>query len=379
MQSFFQSLYLHVPFCVHKCKYCSFYSINWSLNFEELYLKAILREMELTAKISHELKTIYIGGGTPSCLSTQGLIKLIKGLFSNYKICQNAEFSIEVNPGTIDDTKLSVIKDLGVNRLSIGVQSFTDKELKILGRLHYSKEAMDAIESALKKGFLNVSIDLIYGIPFQRVSDWIKNLEMAVSFDVKHISIYELTVEEKTKFHEEIYQEKLRPLEEREIVDMYITATEFLEGKGFKKYEISNFAKKGFECQHNLGYWNRKSYLGIGPSAHSFIGNKRFHNPSDLIVYSKALLNNKLAWIDDYVVKRAEKLKEKIFLGMRKKRGIIIKRKCLIDVFNDFQKQELVKIIGNNVRLTDKGMLVSNEIFERVISHIESCSVCKRG
>ncbi|GAB6184333.1 radical SAM family heme chaperone HemW [Thermodesulfovibrio hydrogeniphilus] len=335
--------------------------------------------MELTAKIPHELKTIYIGGGTPSCLSSEGLSKLINGLKLNYKVCHNAEFSMELNPGTIDNTKLSVIKDLGVNRISIGVQSFRDNELRTLGRIHNSKEALDAVNFALNKEFLNVSIDLIYGIPFQRVEDWIENLKIALSFEIKHISIYELTIEEKTKLYEEIMQGKLKMPDENEIVEMYISATEFLEANGLKKYEISNFAKKGFECQHNLSYWNRKSYLGIGPSAHSFIADKRFHNPADLFSYSKALLDNQLAWIDDYVVNRAETLKERVFLGLRKRQGIIVKRKCLLKIFKDFQNEQLVKIIGNNVRLTDKGMLISNEIFERVLLHIENCPVCKQG
>ncbi len=379
MKEFFQSLYLHVPFCVQKCKYCSFYSIHWNPHSEELYIKAILKEMELTAKIPHELKTIYIGGGTPSCLSSEGLSKLINGLKLNYKICHNAEFSMEINPGTIDNTKLSVIKDLGINRISIGVQSFRDNELRTVGRIHNSKEALDAVNFALNKKFLNVSIDLIYGIPFQRVEDWIENLKIALSFEIKHISIYELTIEEKTKLYEEIMQGKLKLPDENEIVEMYISATEFLSANGLKKYEISNFAKKGFECQHNLSYWNRKSYLGIGPSAHSFIADKRFHNPADLFTYSEALLDNQLAWIDDYVLNRVETLKERVFLGLRKRQGIIVKRKCLLKIFEDFQNEELVKIIGNNVRLTDKGMLISNEIFERVLSHIENCPVCKRG
>lgn len=378
MAMFFSSLYVHVPFCIRKCKYCSFYSLPYDEDLEKLYITAILKEIELTKEIPHFVKTIYIGGGTPSCLSIKNLEKLLLNLRKNFKIAQHIEFSIEINPKTLDMQKLDLMRDFGVNRLSIGVQSFNNRELSFLGRIHNSEEAIKTIKIALDRGFRNISIDLIYGIPYQSLRSWQKTLNKAVDMDIVHISLYELSVEHNTQFAKELSSKKFSLPYEEKIVRMYEFASDFLKEKGFRKYEISNFAKKGFQCRHNISYWLRKPYLGIGPSAHSFINNKRFHNPSSLFSYAQSLKNGNFAWIYDYSIDRIEKLKEKIFLGLRMKRGIILKKSCLIDFFNIFEKEKLLTISGNRVKLTDKGMILSNEIFARVLLHIENCPVCKQ-
>ncbi len=367
MGIFFSSLYVHVPFCIKRCKYCNFYSLNWSKELEKLYITAVIKEIELTSLYPHSLKTLYIGGGTPSCLSITALKRLLCGLLSSYKLKSDIEFSVELNPATVDEKKLKLMKYYGVNRLSIGVQSFNDEELSVLGRLHTSDEAHQTVKLALKAGFENISIDLIYGIPGQTLKSWRQTLNRAVNMDIKHISAYELNVEKNIP---------LLPSEQN-IVEMYEYATEFLETKGFKKYEISNFARTGFQCKHNIAYWSLKPYFGIGPGAHSFIDKKRFHNP-DLFAYSKTLSQGKYAWINDSIVDSIERLKERIFLGLRMKKGVSLKQRCLIEFFKDFENLGLAKISNNRVSLTNRGMLVSNEVFARVLLHIENCPACKQ-
>ncbi|WP_353685020.1 radical SAM family heme chaperone HemW [Thermodesulfovibrio sp. 3907-1M] len=378
MTAFFSSLYVHVPFCIKKCKYCSFYSLPYDEDLEKLYIKAVLKEMEMTKEFPHFLKTVYIGGGTPSCLSMDGLKSLLSGLRKNFKTSRDVEFSVEINPKTLGSEKLDLLKNYGVNRLSIGVQSFNDKELLVLGRIHTADEAMKTVETAFKKGFENISIDLIYGIPAQRLKSWKETLNKAVNTVVSHISVYELSVEETTPLRKELNAGKISLPSQDDIALMYEFASDFLKEKGFKKYEISNFARAGFECKHNISYWLRKPYLGVGPSAHSFIDRKRFHNPSDLFLYASSLTDCKAGWVYDYSVDKVEELKEKIFLGLRMTEGITLKKRCLLEFLKNFEKEKLLTISDNKVKLTDRGMLVSNEIFARVLLHIENCPVCKQ-
>ncbi|GAB5046144.1 radical SAM family heme chaperone HemW [Thermodesulfovibrio sp. TK110] len=347
-------------------------------DLEKLYIKAILKEIEIAKHLPHLLKTIYIGGGTPSSLSIHGLESLLSGLRKNFKIARDVEFSIEINPKTLNMEKLDLLKDYGINRLSIGVQSFNDKELLFLGRIHNAQEAVKTVETALENGFENISIDLIYGIPVQTLKSLKETLNKAVNTAVSHISAYELSVEENTPLWKELYAGNFSLFSQDDIALMYELITDFLKEKGFKKYEISNFARTGFECKHNISYWLRKPYLGLGPSAHSFIDRKRFHNPLNLFLYANSLLNGKLAWIDDYSVDKVESLKEKIFLGLRMTEGINLKERCLLEFLKDFEKEKLLSISGNKVKLTDKGMLISNEIFARVLLHIENCPACKQ-
>ncbi|MDI1472406.1 MAG: radical SAM family heme chaperone HemW [Thermodesulfovibrio sp.] len=378
MESFFSSLYVHIPFCIKKCKYCSFYSVPYEKFLELLYVDALVKEIELTKKIAHHIKTIYIGGGTPSCLSIKALEKILSALIENYKIQENVEFSIEVNPSTVSIEKLNLFRDFGVNRISIGIQSFFDNELKILGRLHNYKDALKVLKTVINSGFENVSVDLIYGIPYQTITSFINSIKIATSFSIKHISLYELSIEKGTPLEKDLKKSKINLSIEDEIERMYLTASEYLEKIGFQKYEISNFAYKGFECKHNLAYWMRIPYLGLGPSAHSFIGNKRFHNPSNIFSYAKIKEKNRTEWIDDYIVTPSEEIKEKIFLGMRMRKGVTVKSPCLIKFFRRFNSEGLINLKDNKVSLTDKGMLLSNEIFVQVISHIENCPVCKQ-
>lgn len=373
MNASFSSLYIHVPFCVKKCHYCAFYSIPWKEEFEKLYLQSILKEIDIIKEIPNKLETIYIGGGTPTVLSLKTLKVLLEKILKCFKISNNLEFSIELNPVTVDNEKLILIKDFGINRVSVGVQSFNDDELRSLGRLHDRQQALQTVKKLLDSGFENISIDLIYGIPLQTINKWVKTLNESLNLEIRHISIYELTVEEETELKKEIESGKIRLPDEHTIADMYLLATEFFENKGIKKYEISNFAYPNFECKHNIGYWVRKPYLGVGPSAHSFIGNRRFHNP-DLFEYSRILSENKLAWIEDMLLDDFEDLKEKIILGLRMKNGTVVENVYLLEFFKQYEREGLIKISDKRVCLTDKGMLLSNEIFSKLLFYLETKS-----
>lgn len=379
MSFFFSSLYLHVPFCERKCSYCGFYSVPFNEVLQNLYLEAILSEMALTKDIPHRVKTLYIGGGSPSCLSENSIEMLFKGLRENYEFAEDCEITLEINPHKIEIEKLKFYKSIGINRISVGVQSFIDRELAILGRLHKAHDAIRTVERILNLGIKNLSIDLIYGIPGQTLSCFEYSLKIACLPDIKHISIYELDLYRGTKLYEQAKKGEISLLEDSIIEEMYIFATEYLQERGFYKYEISNFAKQNFECKHNINYWTLEPYLGLGPSASSFIGNVRFHNPSDINEYIRQLKQGELAWIEDYKVYGPEKLKEKIFLGLRMKRGVFIENPCLIEIFRDLEKVGLAKLNKNQIKLTDRGMLLSNEIFCKVLLHIESCPVCKGG
>jgi oxygen-independent coproporphyrinogen-3 oxidase len=379
MKEFFSSLYVHIPFCIKKCNYCKFYSLPYDKETAILFLSAILKEINLTKELSTFLKTIYIGGGTPTCLSTKQFEKLLKAIRDNFNLAQDVEFTIENTPNTITKEKINLLKLYGINRISLGIQSFLNSELLLLGRNYNAQDAIKAIDLFLNIGFENVSIDLIYGIPDQTLDTFKFSLEMAVSLDIKHISIYELSIEKGTPLEKKLKKGTLALLKENDIAQMYLMATEFFEEKGFNKYEISNFAKRNFECKHNMNYWLNKPYLGLGPSACSYLSNKRFHNPSDIFLYLQLLQKNKLPWIFDYEVDRLDELKERIILGLRMKNGIILDKPCLINFFKDLEDFGYTRVNSNKISLTDKGMLLANEIFVKVLLHIENCSACKQA
>lgn len=378
MKDSFSSLYVHIPFCIRKCSYCGFYSLPYNDKIADLFLSAILKEIKLTKDLPNLVKTIYIGGGTPSCLPASHLEKIFETIRKNYKIIEDFEFTVEVNPGTITKETINLLKSFGVNRISIGVQSFLDAELSFLGRIHDVKDAIDTVNMVLNFGIENVSIDLIFGIPGQTLDSFKFSLNLASSLDVKHISIYELTIEEDTFLEKEFNKGKIKLLNEKIVEQMYIMASELLEQKGLYKYEISNFARKNFECLHNINYWLRKPYLGLGPAAHSYLNRKRFHNPLDIFSYCQCLKKNQLSWINYYELDEIEELKEKIILGLRMKKGILINNSCLIKFFKDLEIFGFTHVDYNRVSLTNKGMLLSNEIFVRVLSHIESCPACRQ-
>ena len=372
------ALYIHIPFCLKKCNYCDFYSIEKNTSLIEQYIISLLHEIKLYSSHNifkkYDFQTIYIGGGTPSILSIEQLKIIFDTLFRNFNFTNNLEITIEINPETITYTKLYSYTQLGINRLSIGVQSFNDKELNVLQRIHNVKTAITTIENAHQNNFENFSIDLIFAIPGQSLSDWKNNLQKAISFNPKHISIYGLTYEPGTVLTQ---QEKMgtivRTTESLER-DMYLTAIDFLEINGYSQYEISNFAKQGYNAIHNTMYWNNKSYIGLGPAAHSYWQNTRQWNVADIQQYCK-LLNKDILPVEKNETITADRAKiEFIMLNLRKAEGINLKifenlfeETFSIKFYKQLQNMDLydnkLYIIDNeNFKLTKHGFLLYNEI-----------------
>lgn len=357
------SVYIHIPFCKTKCRYCSFISVT-SLGIIDNYIDALINEIRYYYD-PKPLKTLYFGGGTPSLLKTESIAKIIK----NFKLGENAEITFEINP---DDAEINYLKDLksiGINRLSFGVQTFNDKILKLIGRRHNSKTALRALDNAQIAGFKNISIDLIYGLPEQTTEILKNDLEIVKTSEIQHISTYGLKIEEPSYFY---YHSVPVPDEDTQ-ADMYLGVNEFLENIGFMRYEISNFAHKGFESKHNLNYWNNNEYYGFGAAAHGYKDGIRYFNDSNIEKYISCPLVHK----NEHKVSPKENLEEEIFLGFRRECGINtedINEKFNIDfelkyqnILIKYMPKYLIKTdIG--YKLTLDGVLLSNNILADFIN-----------
>jgi len=273
-------LYIHVPFCREKCLYCDFYSALYSETLADSYISVILNELQ---GLNRGFSSIYIGGGTPSILNLDLLDKLLSGL--KKFITPGMEFTIEANPESVDSEKLKLFLDKGVNRISMGVQSFDDKKLKLLGRIHDAKGAMDAIELSKKSGFGNISIDMIFGSSGEDLKAWQLELEKAAGCAARHISCYSLSYEKGTPLFRMREKNRIVALDDDVLAEMYGYTMSYLPSKGFDHYEVSNFSKPGFECAHNLNYWDNLPYIGLGPSAVSYIDGTRSENVRDVEEY----------------------------------------------------------------------------------------------
>lgn len=377
-------LYIHIPFCIKKCIYCDFYSMPFKSHIAEDYIKALCMEIGLRKDVVGDLTTIYIGGGTPTILSEKEIAGLLKVMRDNYVIDTDAEISIEANPHTISEDKARKLLDSGINRISIGIQSLIDKELIILGRSHNAEDAIKAVKDVRIAGFKNISIDLIYGIPlpkFQisnfKFQNWEYSLQKALELCPEHISTYELTPEKDTPLYEDIKSERLAMPEEEVISEMYYKGIDMLKEHGYIHYEISNFAKPGYECRHNLNYWNMGEYLGIGAGAHSFFNRKRVANIRDISHYIESINDNRIPVAKEHYITNDEALKEFIFLGMRKTNGIDMKllpdkkRVLIKKAVEELLSHGLVEVKGNYLRLTRKGLILSNEVIVQVLLSLE--------
>ncbi len=386
------SLYIHIPFCLKRCIYCDFVSTIYDDSKASAYVEALKHEISGITKKS-SLATLFIGGGTPTAISTELLSGFFKHVFDHFKFNDNYEASIEANPCTLNPEKLLTIHDAGINRISMGVQSFNSNELSFLSRIHSSHEAEHAIHMAKEAGFNNVGIDLIYGIPGQSLESWKKTLEKTVSLKPEHISTYELTVETGTEL-DGLLNAKQCPSKERPlstpvllsdemIVEMYEYAIYYLTSQGFIHYEISNFARPGYECRHNLNYWDRGEYIGAGLGAHSFLHGKRFHNTDSLDRYLTSVQNNATAVENSEDITCDSALSEAIFLGLRKIGGINIEslsRRYNVNILSSYGSEikelseaGLIELTTSNcsyetdLKLTSKGLVLSNEVFLKFI------------
>jgi len=364
-------IYVHIPFCVRKCYYCAFNSKVGGAAERAAYVDALIREINLRGDDS-AVETIYFGGGTPTTLELTELEKIIVALRTVFKVDDNAEVTIEANPGTVDATYLRGLKDLGFNRLSLGVQSFNDALLKILGRIHDSRAAIQTVELA-KIFFANVSVDLMYGLPNQTLEDVRRDLEVIGGLDVQHVSLYGLEVEDGTKFFELARAGRLALPDDDTCADMYDLITTALPALGFTRYEISNFAREKFFSRHNVGYWTGKLYFGFGAGAHGFDGKLRTSNVRDVTTYIERLnASLSVSSVEEVVARRAA-MEEFCFLGLRMTDGIsaqVFAEKfgaSIFDVFGDViaanRRLGLLAVEGEKIFLTARGMALGNEIF----------------
>jgi oxygen-independent coproporphyrinogen-3 oxidase len=368
------ALYIHIPFCVRKCIYCDFFSVPFDAAIAMRYITAVVRELDLVRDTAGELTTIYIGGGTPTTVPTLTLIRLLRKIKDSFRISPGAEITMEANPGTIDKEKLRALSGAGVNRFSIGVQSFHDNELALLGRIHRFEDVTKALAAVRYSGVTNLSIDLIYGIPGQTLEDWSHNISQALEILPEHISAYELTPERGTPLYEMISEEKLKKPDEETIIEMYYHTIDRLTHAGYTQYEISNFAQPGFQCRHNLNYWNRGQYCGIGAGAHSFIEDRRIKNVSNIEKYIEFMSTGLPAVEESTEISCKDAIAELIFLGLRKREGLNIRN------FREHRGIDIVKasegLIGEGllvsdgeyVRLTRKGIIISNTVITKLFS-----------
>ncbi|MBW6487203.1 MAG: radical SAM family heme chaperone HemW [Syntrophobacterales bacterium] len=321
-------LYIHVPFCLSKCHYCGFYSTTQT-SLIEGYLAALCREMDHYKNWVATFDTFYIGGGTPSVLSPRQIASLIRDARKNFSISEGAEITVETNPADTTDDLLQVLYESGVNRLSIGVQSFNDDLLAFLGRRHRAGQAKTAVKSAKEAGFENVSLDLIYGIPGQDIRGWEKTLQQAVWLHPEHLSCYQLTVEEGTPMACAMAKGEITLPDEQLQAEFFFCTAELLEKAGYLQYEVSNFALPGRESRHNQKYWNHNPSLGLGPSAHSFSGTERYWNHAAVRTYIEELTAGRLP-VAQREALDPEKLRlEALFLGFRTRRGICLEEFCV--------------------------------------------------
>ena len=348
------AVYIHIPFCLKKCFYCDFYSIRYEEGRVRAFALALLKEIH--SHRNYKAKTLYLGGGTPTSLPTPLLIEIISTAKESFSLPPNAEISVEANPETLDAEKLKALREVGVNRISIGVQSFDDNLLHFLGRVHNADKARRAIEMAREAGFENINIDLLFAIPGQTLRNWQETLEEALSFNPIHISCYSLTIEEGTKLFRDLRKGKISPVEDELSAKMFELGDEILTSYGYIHYEISNYALPGFECQHNLSYWRDEPYLGLGPSAVSFLPPYRLRNP----VLSGYLKGEKQ--ILEEIVEGEEREKERIILALRLREGVERERLKREDKVEEMIKERFMEEENGRIRLTLKGMLVYNSI-----------------
>ena len=363
-----KGIYIHIPFCVKKCNYCDFASYPQKMSLQDEYINALIKEMELCK--GTEADTVYIGGGTPSVLSMENTRRLLEAINDIFSLAQDTEFTVEVNPKTIDSQKAQLYKKLGVNRISIGSQSFINDELKTLGRIHTAEDTVETYELLREAGFENISLDLMYALPGQTMESLGTSLERLLSLNPNHISCYGLKIEDGTPFGTMLQKGELTEADEDTFADMYDFIRKELCKGGYNHYEISNFAKKGYESRHNTKYWNCEEYLGIGPSAHSFMGDKRFFFERDInsfINRENAVYDCSGGDRDEYIMLRLRLSDGIIFEDYKNRFGEDFPAE-IIKKADRFVKDGLLRLTETALSLTPDGFLISNYIISELIN-----------
>jgi len=359
-------LYVHVPFCMSKCPYCDFFSVPTPSLIPE-WLKAVDREASLYNGRFSRFDSLYLGGGTPSLLGEQELSTLMEGLFHRFRFSTDSELTIECNPDDITDPMAALFRDLGFNRVSLGVQSFDDRELRFLGRRHDSLQAERAFDHFRRFGFDNVGIDLMYGLPGQAESNWLKTLGRAMALEPDHLSCYQLTIADHTPFGRLRDEGRLTPMGEETERAFFLLTAEYLTAQGYIHYEISNFAKgKECMCRHNWKYWRRTPYLGLGPSAHSFTQGERWWNPKSLSDYCERLIEGLRPAEESERLSPDQEYLEWLSLGFRTKEGLdsarLLEHPRADKTLKELRDSGLVICENERVIPTLKGFLVADSL-----------------
>ncbi|MCH7972691.1 MAG: radical SAM family heme chaperone HemW [Bacteroidetes bacterium] len=372
------ALYIHIPFCKHKCIYCDFYSIITTDNINP-FLSALKKEIETYSKIYSKdriITSIFLGGGTPSLMNVDYLNEILNQIHKNFTVADNVETTIETNPDSISLEKLKKFKNIGFNRISIGVQSFNEDELKFLTRIHSKDAAVKTVKNANRAGFENINIDLIFNLPKQTKEIWMSNLKQAVSLPITHLSAYSLILERGTILNKMVLDGKVTLQDSDYDADLYSSTIDFLTGQGFKQYEVSNFCKDGFECRHNNSYWHYQEYLSFGTAAHSFVNGKRWWNFSSLKKYISEIKNCGTAVRNFEVLTKEQKLNEYVMLSLRSKGlnkneftekfgSAWLKEKE--DYFSKLIKNDFFKNNSETIKLTKHGYAICDEIIKNLL------------
>lgn len=375
-------LYVHIPFCFRECPYCDFYSIT-DLSLQPSFLDALVSEMNMTREPDKVSDTLYIGGGTPSVLNIKTIDSIINTAHQCFNIHSNAEITLEVNPGTVTLEQLKGYRQAGVNRINMGIQSFNPVNLDFLQRIHSAGEAQSAVKWAQKAGYENIGLDLIYGVPGQTKSSWLEDLHSAIEFHPQHLSCYMLSFEPGTPMHSDLQNRTFNPLPEHRVCELFETTRLFLNANGYVQYEISNFAQEVIDAsgmksaqsnlsRHNMKYWNFSPYIGLGPSAHSFIEPQRFWNHSNVKKYIQELSTGRFPQTGRESLSREQLMIEALYLGLRQTKGIMVDtfdnkfgvnfKAMYSGVVTDLEKKGLLNMSQNRCALTPKGMLYLDSI-----------------
>lgn len=373
-------LYIHIPFCVRKCKYCDFLSAPAEEYIRDMYIRQLIEEISVQSQFytDYVVSTIFFGGGTPSILKSVHITNIMSAIYANWTVAANAEISLEANPGTLSQERLMNYRTAGINRLSIGLQSANNSELKVLGRIHTFEDFLESYETARNAGFDNINVDLISGVPGQTLTSWKNTVKRTAMLKPEHISAYSLIIEEGTEFHE-LYSsgegKKLLPDENTER-DMYHETAGILSTYGYRRYEISNYAREGYECRHNTGYWTGEEYLGMGLGASSYTMGRRFHVDNDLNNYLHMDMHKDITplYEDIQELTERDRISEFMILGLRMTKGVSaaefaerFNRDMMEMFYYEFDKHVrsgLLEILPPYVRLTEKGLDLANVVMQ---------------
>lgn len=365
-------IYIHIPFCKKACHYCDFH-FSTSLKLKDDLIKSILLEIERNVSYlnSESVETIYFGGGSPSILKAAELDSILDKLFKEFNIESDAEITLEANPDDLSSDKLKDFKSSGINRISVGIQSFRDEDLQLMNRAHDRNMAIKSLERLSKAGFTNLNADLIYGIPGQSLHDWENNLNQFFSFEISHLSAYNLTIEDRTAFGNWVKKGKMKEVIDEVLIDQFEILMSMAKDRGYDHYEISNFCQPGKISKHNTSYWKGEKYLGVGPAAHSFDGKKRRWNIKNNPLYIKAIQNNK-PFYEEEILSEKDHFNEYILTSLRTKWGLdlhhIVSRfgknqlKKLKEESSPYLLRQLLYQSENKLYLTEKGKLVADKI-----------------